>query len=70
MCSRFQPTAGCRTHLLRTGKAKELDDLAISELAAQVPGTTTHVDLPAFAEWLIARDKAEADAKEAARHRP
>jgi D-glycero-D-manno-heptose 1,7-bisphosphate phosphatase len=48
--------AGCPTHLVRTGKAALLDEIQIAALCAQVPGTTVHADLNAFAEWLIRRE--------------
>ena len=63
--------AGCPTHLLMTGKSEHLrgrlDALApadspITLLPALPPGTCVHADLPAFADWLLARDPA-ADAR-------
>jgi D-glycero-D-manno-heptose 1,7-bisphosphate phosphatase len=50
--------AGCPTHLVRTGKAARLDEIQIAALCEQVPGTTVHADLNAFAEWLIRREHA------------
>jgi D-glycero-D-manno-heptose 1,7-bisphosphate phosphatase len=47
---------GCPTHLVRTGKCHGLDDAGIAALVAQVPGTTVHADLAAFAESLILDD--------------
>ncbi len=46
---------GCEPHLVRTGKAAALDDAGIEAICAQVPGTTVHADLVAFAEHLIRR---------------
>ena len=45
--------AGCQPHLVRTGRAAELDDLAVASLLQQVPGTRVHRDLPALAEALL-----------------
>lgn len=52
--------AGCEPHLVRTGKAspERMNDAQIAELCAKVPGTRVHASLDAFAEWLIARDRA------------
>ena len=49
--------AGCRPHLVRTGKAALMDDAQIAELCALVPGTVVHADLAAFAEYLIQRQR-------------
>jgi D-glycero-D-manno-heptose 1,7-bisphosphate phosphatase len=54
--------AGGVPHLVRTGKAARLSEAELAELCAQVPGTTVHADLNAFAEWLIRRER-EADGK-------
>jgi D-glycero-D-manno-heptose 1,7-bisphosphate phosphatase len=50
--------AGCEPHLVLTGRAAELDADAVQALAAQVPGTRVHDDLPAFAEHLLSRGAA------------
>lgn len=55
-------TAGCMPHLVRTGKAARMSEAEIAEICAQVPGTTVHADLGAFAEWVVRRDR-EADGK-------
>ncbi len=47
---------GCPVHLVRTGKCAALDDAQVAAIAAQVPGTTVHADLAAFAESLILDD--------------
>ncbi len=47
---------GCPVHLVRTGKCAALDDAQVAAVAAQVPGTTVHADLAAFAESLILDD--------------
>jgi D-glycero-D-manno-heptose 1,7-bisphosphate phosphatase len=47
--------AGCPTHLVRTGKAAELDAQQLRLLLDAVPGTTVHADLTAFAEHLLGR---------------
>lgn len=51
---------GCEPHLVRTGKAapERMSDAQLAELCAKVPGTRVHASLDAFAEWLIARDRA------------
>jgi D-glycero-D-manno-heptose 1,7-bisphosphate phosphatase len=48
--------AGAVPHLVRTGKAAALDEREIAALCEQLPGTTVHADLNAFADWLIRRD--------------
>ena len=52
--------AGCEPHLVRTGKAapERMNDAQVAELCEKVPGTRVHASLDAFAEWLIARDRA------------
>lgn len=50
--------AGCPTHLVRSGKAARMGEAEIVQLCAQVPGTTVHADLGAFADWLIERERA------------
>ena len=49
--------AGCLPHFVRTGKGARLDALALDELVRQVPGTTVHADLAAFAEHLIHHER-------------
>ena len=49
--------AGCVPHLVRTGKAARMGEAEIAAMCEQVPGTTVHADLGAFAEWLIRRDR-------------
>lgn len=48
---------GCEPHLVRTGKAAALDDAGIAALCAQVPNTTVHADLAAFAEHIVQRGR-------------
>lgn len=48
---------GCEPHLVRSGKAAELDDTQLAHLLAQIPGTVVHADLPAFAEFLLHRER-------------
>jgi len=50
-------TAGCVPHLVRTGKAAHMSEDEIEQLCAQVPGTTVHADLNAFADWLILHER-------------
>jgi D-glycero-D-manno-heptose 1,7-bisphosphate phosphatase len=62
--------AGCPAHLLLTGKSEHLrervgDGLNVdySVLAPELPpGTRVHLDLNAFADWLLAQDAAHAPA--------
>jgi D-glycero-D-manno-heptose 1,7-bisphosphate phosphatase len=49
--------AGCVPHLVRTGKAARMSEDEIDALCAQVPGTTVHADLNAFADWLIRHER-------------
>ena len=49
--------AGALPHLVRTGKCAGLDDDAVADLCAEVPGTTVHADLGAFATHLIVGDR-------------
>jgi D-glycero-D-manno-heptose 1,7-bisphosphate phosphatase len=49
--------AGCIPHLVRTGKAARMSEDEIAEVCAQVPGTTVHADLNAFADWLIQHER-------------
>ena len=50
---------GCQPHLVRTGKAAQLDDTQIALLCGQVEGTQVHDDLTAFADFLIQRERHE-----------
>ncbi|MEN9543529.1 MAG: hypothetical protein RLZZ598_362 [Pseudomonadota bacterium] len=52
-------TAGCQTHLVRTGKSDpvRLDEAAALQMAERVPGTEVHQDLGAFAEFVIQRER-------------
>ena len=60
---RAAAAAGCRTHLLMTGKSEHLrgrlgqgSDADLAALAPDVPpGTHAHEDLGAFADWLLAQ---------------
>ena len=47
---------GCKTHLVRTGKAERLDATGLDDLLRRVPGTQVHADLAAFADALIQRE--------------
>jgi D-glycero-D-manno-heptose 1,7-bisphosphate phosphatase len=49
--------AGCQPHFVRTGKGGRLGDEHLPELLQKVPGTKVHVDLAAFAEALIQRQR-------------
>jgi D-glycero-D-manno-heptose 1,7-bisphosphate phosphatase len=50
--------AGCRTHLVRTGRSAGLDGAALSSLLAQVGGPIgVHDDLAAFAEQLLGAER-------------
>lgn len=48
--------AGCEPHLVLTGRAAQLDDDQLQQLLAQAPGAQVHVDLAAFADFLLERD--------------
>jgi D-glycero-D-manno-heptose 1,7-bisphosphate phosphatase len=50
---------GCPTHLVRTGKGAKLSENEVQSMVAQIPGTTVHADLAAFAEHLIQGERAE-----------
>ena len=50
--------AGCEPHLVLSGRAAGLAPDEVLQLAAQVPGTRVHDDLPAFAEHLLSRTAA------------
>jgi D-glycero-D-manno-heptose 1,7-bisphosphate phosphatase len=60
---RAAATAGCRTHLLMTGKSEHLrgrvglgSETDLAALAPDLPpGTLPHDDLGAFADWLLAQ---------------
>lgn len=47
---------GCPTHLVRTGKAADIDARQLRLLLDAVPGTVAHADLGAFAEHLLGRE--------------
>jgi D-glycero-D-manno-heptose 1,7-bisphosphate phosphatase len=49
--------AGCPTHLVRTGKAGQLDEAQLEQMLQQVPGTKVHADLSAFAEAIILEER-------------
>ncbi len=50
--------AGCKPHLVRTGKSAALDDKQVGEIQRQVTGTLVHADLAAFAEHMIQGERA------------
>ena len=45
--------AGCVPHLVLSGRAADLDDASLRQILQQVPGTTVHRDLAAFADHLV-----------------
>jgi D-glycero-D-manno-heptose 1,7-bisphosphate phosphatase len=49
--------AGCPTHLVRTGKAGQLDETQLSHMLQQVPSTQVHADLSAFADAIILHER-------------
>lgn len=51
--------AGCPTHLLLSGQSRSLRDARAGELPALPPGTHVHLDLTAFADWLLAQPVAD-----------
>ena len=48
--------AGCEPHLVRSGRAAALDSDAVAHMLAQVPATTVHTSLGAFADYMLARE--------------
>ena len=54
--------AGCRPHLVLTGRAALVSPAEIAQWLAAVPGTRVHADLAAFAEHLLAAPPAPAHA--------
>lgn len=48
--------AGCEPHLVLSGRAAGLDDETLEGIVAQVPRTTVHDSLAAFADHLMRRD--------------
>jgi D-glycero-D-manno-heptose 1,7-bisphosphate phosphatase len=59
---------GCEPHLVRTGKAGELDDTQLQHWVAQLPGTMVHADLGAFADALILREREHERQRKEAEH--
>ena len=55
---RAAAAAGCRPHLVLTGKLARADDDALAELQREMPDLQVHADLAAFAEALIQRERA------------
>ncbi len=49
--------AGCEPHLVRSGRARALDEAALRDIQAQVPGAHVHASLEAFASHLLQRDQ-------------
>lgn len=49
--------AGCRPHLVRTGKGAALSDAQIAQMEQQIPELQVHADLAAFAEHMIQRER-------------
>jgi D-glycero-D-manno-heptose 1,7-bisphosphate phosphatase len=45
--------AGCPPHLVLSGRAADLDEDGLRQILQQVPETTVHRDLAAFADHLI-----------------
>ena len=45
--------AGCRPHLVRTGRAAVADAATLEQWLLAVPGTVVHADLAAFANHLV-----------------
>jgi D-glycero-D-manno-heptose 1,7-bisphosphate phosphatase len=51
--------AGCEPHLVLSGRAAGLHDVALQQLLAHVPGAQVHESLSAFADFLLQRDHTE-----------
>jgi D-glycero-D-manno-heptose 1,7-bisphosphate phosphatase len=45
--------AGCRPHLVRTGRAALVHEAELAQWQQAVPGTVVHADLAALAEYLL-----------------
>ena len=52
--------AGCEPHLVRSGRAADLDDDQLAHIRAEVPGTWVHGSLDEFADFLLQRGPAQA----------
>jgi D-glycero-D-manno-heptose 1,7-bisphosphate phosphatase len=50
--------AGCEPHLVLSGRAALLDEAALAQTLAQVPGARAHASLAAFAAFVLAREAA------------
>jgi D-glycero-D-manno-heptose 1,7-bisphosphate phosphatase len=50
--------AGCKPHLVKSGRAAALAPEQVQRMLTQVPGTRVHDDLAAFADWLLAAPEA------------
>jgi D-glycero-D-manno-heptose 1,7-bisphosphate phosphatase len=50
--------AGCQPHLVRTGRAEQVNDAEIAQWQQAVPETVVHAHLGAFAEYLLRREAA------------
>lgn len=48
---------GCAPHLVRTGKAAELDEAGLDALRAKIPDLVVHADLAAFVDDLLGAEK-------------
>ncbi|PXW99505.1 D-alpha,beta-D-heptose 1,7-bisphosphate phosphatase [Sphaerotilus hippei] len=49
--------AGCKPHLVLTGKSGGLDDAGIEAMRQRVPGLVVHADLATFADQLLSAEK-------------
>lgn len=47
--------AGCEPHLVRSGRAADLDAAQLADIVSQVPGTEVHDDLDAFVDFVLQR---------------
>jgi D-glycero-D-manno-heptose 1,7-bisphosphate phosphatase len=50
---RAAEAAGCRPHLVRTGRAALVHEAELAQWRQDVPGTVVHTDLAALAEYLL-----------------
>jgi D-glycero-D-manno-heptose 1,7-bisphosphate phosphatase len=50
-------TAGCPTHLVRTGKSSLLTESQVADMLRLVPGTQVHADLGAFVDALVQHER-------------
>jgi D-glycero-D-manno-heptose 1,7-bisphosphate phosphatase len=48
--------AGCKPHLVCTGRAAQAGEPQLAQWVSDFPGTVVHADLAAFAQYLLRQD--------------